>query len=92
MAELGEGGGSESGEVVEEVLGCQQVVGGASTEEGKGLGVGLARGEAEGWEGEGGVGESFGAEMGGVNLVAYFEGEGEKARFVRSSIKHMAGC
>ncbi len=80
-AELGEGGGGrgEGGEKIEQVLGCEEVVESVWTEEGEGFRVDLARGEEERREGEGGVGEGCGAEVGGVDLIAEFEGELEKA-------------
>lgn len=39
----------------------------------------LVGGEDEGWEGEGGVSEGEGAEVGDVDLVAEFGGEVEEA-------------
>lgn len=61
------------------MLGGVEVVGDVWAEEGEGFGVDLVGGEEEGWEGEGGVGEGDGAEVGGVDLVAEFEGEVEEA-------------
>lgn len=54
------------------MLGGEGLVGGVWAEEARGFGVDLVGGEDEGWEGEG-------AEVGGVDSVAEFEGEGEEA-------------
>ena len=79
VAELGEGCGGEGSEVVDEMLGGEQVVGGVFLEEGEGFGVDLVGGEEEGRRGEGRVDEGEGAEVGGVDLVAEFGGESEEA-------------
>ncbi len=60
------------------MLGGEEIVGGVRPKEAQGFSVDLARGEDQGWGGEGWVSEGEGAEVGGVDLVAKFAGEGEE--------------
>lgn len=76
MAELGKGGRVESCEVVDEVLRGAEIISGIWAEEWEGFGVDLTRRVEEGREGEDGVFEADRAEVGRVDLIAEFEGEG----------------